>query len=170
MKILVTGGAGFIGSNYIFHMRDSHPDAEIVCLDSLTYAANIKNLEKTMGENNFKFIKGSITDSKIVTEVIREDKFDAVVNFAAESHVDRSISNPDVFIETNIIGTQILMDACRRMDVERYHQVSTRPEIPGRLPAAAFQPVFCEQGRGGPPGIGLSPDVRSENNHFPLLQ
>jgi dTDP-glucose 4,6-dehydratase len=133
MKILITGGAGFIGSNYIFHIRDKHPDAEMVCLDSLTYAANIRNLEKTIGTNNFRFIKANITDSKAVTKAMKEGEFDAVVNFAAESHVDRSISNPDLFIETNVIGTQVLMDVCRRLDVKRYHQVST-DEVYGDLP------------------------------------
>ena len=133
MKILVTGGAGFIGSNYIYHMQANHPDVDLVCLDSLTYAANIKNLEKTIGANKFKFIKGSITDPSTVTKVIRNEGFDAVVNFAAESHVDRSISNPDIFIKTNIIGTQVLMDVCRKLDVGCYHQVST-DEVYGDLP------------------------------------
>ena len=133
MKILITGGAGFIGSNYIFYVRENYPDAELVCLDSLTYAANIRNLEKTIGTNNFKFVKASITDTEAVTKVIKDGRFDAVLNFAAESHVDRSISNPDLFIETNVIGTQVLMDACRRLDVERYHQVST-DEVYGDLP------------------------------------
>ncbi|HEY3419615.1 MAG TPA: dTDP-glucose 4,6-dehydratase [Methanomassiliicoccales archaeon] len=133
MKILVTGGAGFVGSNYIFHMQKNHPDVEIVCLDSLTYAANIKNLENTIGTNNFVFIKGSVTDPVTVNKVLREGAFDAVLNFAAESHVDRSISNPDIFMNTNILGTQVLMDECRRLDIERYHQVST-DEVYGDLP------------------------------------
>ncbi len=133
MKILVTGGAGFVGSNYIFFMKNSHPDVEIVCLDSLTYAANIKNLEKTIRTENFRFVKGSITDADLVDKVIREGAFDAVVNFAAESHVDRSITNPDLFIKTNIIGTQVLMDSCRKLGVDRFHQVST-DEVYGDLP------------------------------------
>jgi dTDP-glucose 4,6-dehydratase len=143
MKILVTGGAGFIGSNYIYHMQEYHPDTEIVCLDSLTYAANIRNLEQAMAKNNFEFVKGDITDSAVVTEVVRDGKFEAVVNFAAESHVDRSISHPDIFTRTNVIGTQVLMDACRKNDVERFHQVST-DEVYGDLPLDRPDLMFKE--------------------------
>ncbi len=143
MKILVTGGAGFIGSNFIYHMQDKHPGVELVCLDSLTYAANIRSLREAFQKGNLEFKEGSITDSKVVDQIIQSNNFDAVVNFAAESHVDRSISNPDVFTITNIIGTQVLMDACRKNDVKRFHQVST-DEVYGDLPLDRPEMTFNE--------------------------
>ena len=125
MTIIVTGGAGFIGSNFIFHMLDKYPDYRIVCLDCLTYAGNLSTLESVMENPNFRFVKESITDREAVYKLFEEEHPDMVVNFAAESHVDRSIENPEVFLDTNIKGTAVLMDACRKYGIKRYHQVST---------------------------------------------
>lgn len=133
MNIIVTGGAGFIGSNFIFHMLDKYPDYRIVCLDCLTYAGNLSTLEPVMDNPNFRFVKESITDRDAVYKLFEEEHPDMVVNFAAESHVDRSIENPQVFLDTNIIGTSVLMDACRKYGIKRYHQVST-DEVYGDLP------------------------------------
>ena len=125
MTIIVTGGAGFIGSNFVFHMLNKYPDYRIVCLDCLTYAGNLSTLEPVMDNPNFRFVKESITDREAVYKLFEEEKPDMVVNFAAESHVDRSIENPEVFLDTNIKGTAVLMDACRKYGIKRYHQVST---------------------------------------------
>lgn len=133
MKILVTGGAGFIGGNFVHYMLKKYPNYEIVCLDKLTYAGNLSTLEGVMDNKNFTFCKGDIADSEFVDKLFTEHKFDIVVNFAAESHVDRSIENPQIFLITNIIGTQVLMDACRKYGNIRYHQVST-DEVYGDLP------------------------------------
>lgn len=133
MKILVTGGAGFIGGNFVHYMLKKYPNYEIVCLDKLTYAGNLSTLERVMDNKNFTFCKGDIADSEFVDKLFAEHKFDIVVNFAAESHVDRSIENPQIFLITNIIGTQVLMDACRKYGNIRYHQVST-DEVYGDLP------------------------------------
>lgn len=133
MTIIVTGGAGFIGSNFIFYMLKKHPDYRIVCLDKLTYAGNLSTLEPVMSNPNFRFVKLDICDSDGVDKLFKEEQPDIVVNFAAESHVDRSIENPQVFLETNIIGTSVLMDACRKYNVKRFHQVST-DEVYGDLP------------------------------------
>lgn len=133
MTIIVTGGAGFIGSNFIFHMMKAHPDYRIVCLDCLTYAGNISTLKDVMDKPNFRFVKESITDRDAVCRLFEEEHPDIVVNFAAESHVDRSIVNPDIFLETNVHGTTILMDACRKYGIKRFHQVST-DEVYGDLP------------------------------------
>lgn len=133
MKIIVTGGAGFIGSNFIFYMLKEHPDYEIICVDSLTYAGNLSTLKNVMDNPNFKFVKLDIRDREGVYKLFEEEKPDMVVNFAAESHVDRSIENPEVFLDTNIIGTSVLMDASRKYGVKRYHQVST-DEVYGDLP------------------------------------
>ena len=133
MTIIVTGGAGFIGSNFIFHMMKAHPDYRIVCLDCLTYAGNISTLKDVMDKPNFRFVKESITDRDAVYKLFEEEHPDIVVNFAAESHVDRSIVNPDIFLETNVHGTTILMDACRKYGIKRFHQVST-DEVYGDLP------------------------------------
>lgn len=133
MKILVTGGAGFIGGNFVHYMLKKYPNYEIVCLDKLTYAGNLSTLESVMDNKNFTFCKGDIADSEFVDKLFAEHKFDIVVNFAAESHVDRSIENPQIFLITNIIGTQVLMDACRKYGNIRYHQVST-DEVYGDLP------------------------------------
>ena len=125
MTIIVTGGAGFIGSNFIFYMLKEHPQDRIVCLDSLTYAGNLSTLAPVMDQPNFCFVKLDICDRPGVYTLFEEEKPDVIVNFAAESHVDRSIENPEVFLQTNIIGTSVLMDACRKYGISRYHQVST---------------------------------------------
>ena len=144
MKILVTGGAGFIGSNFVYYMLEKHPDYKIVCIDALTYAGNLETLEDAMKNENFKFVKGDITDREAVRKLFSEEKFDIVVNFAAESHVDRSIETPEVFLKTNILGTQVLMDASREFDVKRYHQVST-DEVYGDLPLDRPDLFFSEE-------------------------
>lgn len=143
MNILVTGGAGFIGSNFIFYMLDKYPDYKIVCLDALTYAGNLETLESIMNNSNFDFIKGDITDRDLVFKLFEKENFDIVVNFAAESHVDRSIEDPGIFLQTNIIGTQVLMDACRKYGVKRFHQVST-DEVYGDLPLDRPDLFFTE--------------------------
>lgn len=143
MKILVTGGAGFIGTNFIYYMLKSHPDYEIVCIDDLTYAGNLKNLELALMNTNFKFIKGNIADRTGVFSLFESENFDIVVNFAAESHVDRSINDPGIFLKTNIIGTQTLLDACRKYGIKRYHQVST-DEVYGDLPLDRPDLFFTE--------------------------
>lgn len=142
-KVLVTGGAGFIGSNFIFYMLDKHPDYGIICLDKLTYAGNLKTLASIMDKPNFKFIRADIDDRQAVKEIFAVEKPDVVVNFAAESHVDRSIENPGIFLQTNVIGTQVLMDACRKYGIERYHQVST-DEVYGDLPLDRPDLFFTE--------------------------
>ena len=144
MKILVTGGAGFIGSNYLHYVVNKYKEDTYVCLDALTYAGNYENLKPIEKEENFKFIKGDITDKELVDKIFAEEKFDAVINFAAESHVDNSIKNPSIFLTTNIIGTQTLMDACRKYDVKRYHQVST-DEVYGDLPLERKDLLFTEE-------------------------
>jgi len=143
MNILVTGGAGFIGSNFIFYMLDQHPDYRIVCLDALTYAGNLETLEPVMENDNFRFVKGDIRDRDFIFDLFDEENFDVVVNFAAESHVDRSIEDPGVFLETNIMGTQVLMDASREYGIKRFHQVST-DEVYGDLPLDKPELMFTE--------------------------
>lgn len=142
-NILVTGGAGFIGSNFIYYELEKHPDRRIVCLDALTYAGNLETLEKALQNENFRFVKGDITDRKAVEALFEEESFDAVVNFAAESHVDRSIDEPEVFLKTNILGTQVLLDACRKRNI-RFHQVST-DEVYGDLPLDRPDLFFTEE-------------------------
>ena len=143
MNIIVTGGAGFIGSNFVFHMLKAHPDYRIICLDKLTYAGNLSTLEPVMDNPNFRFVKADICDKEAVDKLFAEEKPDIVVNFAAESHVDRSIENPQVFLETNILGTSVLMDASRKYGVKRYHQVST-DEVYGDLPLDRPDMFFTE--------------------------
>lgn len=143
MTIIVTGGAGFIGSNFIFHMLDRYPDYRIICLDKLTYAGNLSTLQSVMGNPNFRFVKADVCDREAVNRLFEEEHPDAVVNFAAESHVDRSIEDPGVFLQTNIMGTQVLMDACRRYGIQRYHQVST-DEVYGDLPLDRPDLFFTE--------------------------
>lgn len=143
MKVLVTGGAGFIGANFVFYMMDKHPDYHIVCLDALTYCGNLKTLEPVIDKENFKFVKGDITDRELVFNLFQEENFDVVVNFAAESHVDRSIEDPGVFLKTNILGTQTLMDASREYGVKRFHQVGT-DEVYGDLPLDRPDLFFTE--------------------------
>ncbi len=140
---LVTGGAGFIGGNFLHIMTKKHPEDRYVCLDALTYAGNMETLEPIMGLSNFRFVKGDIRDREIVYKLFEEEKFDYVINFAAESHVDRSIVNPTIFLETNIIGTSVLMDACRKYGIKRYHQVST-DEVYGDLPIDRPDLFFTE--------------------------
>ena len=133
MKIIVTGGAGFIGSNFIYYMMEKHSEDQIICLDALTYAGHMSTLEVAMKNPAFRFVKASVTDRVTVYRLFEEEHPDIVVNFAAESHVDRSIENPEVFLDTNIKGTAVLMDACRKYGIWRYHQVST-DEVYGDLP------------------------------------
>lgn len=142
--IIVTGGAGFIGSNFIFHMLDAHPEYRIVCLDKLTYAGNLSTLKSVMDKPNFRFCKTDICDREAVYQIFAEEKPDIVVNFAAESHVDRSIEDPSVFLQTNIIGTSVMMDACREYGNVRYHQVST-DEVYGDLPLDRPDLFFTEE-------------------------
>ena len=144
MNIIVTGGAGFIGSNFIFHILNEYPDYRIVCLDCLTYAGNLSTLALVMDNHNFRFVKESITDREAVYKLFEEEHPDIVVNFAAESHVDRSIENPEVFLDTNIKGTAVLMDACRKYGIKRYHQVST-DEVYGDLPLDRPELFFTEE-------------------------
>ena len=125
MKFLITGGAGFIGGNYLHLMTKKYPNDFFVCLDALTYAGNMETLEPIMNLANFKFVKGDICDREFIDKLFEENQFDYVINFAAESHVDRSIENPELFLKTNIIGVSVLMDTCRKYDVKRFHQVST---------------------------------------------
>lgn len=143
-NILVTGGAGFIGSNFIFYMLEQHPEDRIICLDKLTYAGNLQTLALIMNKSNFKFIKADIADRQAVDEIFAVEKPDIVVNFAAESHVDRSIENPGIFLQTNVMGTQVLLDACHKYGIERYHQVST-DEVYGDLPLDRSDLFFTEQ-------------------------
>lgn len=132
-KFLVTGGAGFIGGNFLHIMTNKYPEDEYVCLDALTYAGNMETLEPIMNKKNFKFVHMNICDRENVFKLFEKEHFDYVINFAAESHVDRSIENPEIFLKTNILGTQVLMDACRKYGIKRYHQVST-DEVYGDLP------------------------------------
>jgi dTDP-glucose 4,6-dehydratase len=144
MKVLVTGGAGFIGSNFVFRMLDRHPDYDIVVLDALTYAGNMETLKDVMDHPHFAFMKGDIADKDTVFGLFEQERFDTVVNFAAESHVDRSIENPGLFLQSNIVGTQVLMDAARKTGVKRYHQVST-DEVYGDLPLDRPDLFFTEE-------------------------
>ncbi|MFC1600234.1 dTDP-glucose 4,6-dehydratase [Patescibacteria group bacterium] len=131
-KVLVTGGAGFIGSNFTHYYLEKHPDDMIIVLDRLTYAGNLDNLKSLDNNERFWLMLGDIADVPMVNKLFEREKFDTVVNFAAETHVDRSIENPSAFTMTNIVGTQTLLDACRDHNVTRYHQVST-DEVYGDL-------------------------------------
>lgn len=143
MKMLITGGAGFIGSNFCFYMAEKYPDYDLVCVDSLTYAGNYYTIKTLVDGGRLKFVKADISDRKSMDALFAVEKFDTVVNFAAESHVDRSIMEPEVFLKTNIIGTQCLMDCCRKYSVERFHQVST-DEVYGDLPLNRPDLTFSE--------------------------
>ncbi len=143
MKILVTGAAGFIGSNFVYYELEKYPEDQIVALDLLTYAGNLENLDGCKDNPNFKFVKMDIRDRESINKLFEDEKFDIVVNFAAESHVDRSIKDPEVFLRTNVIGTEVLMDASLKYDVKRYHQVST-DEVYGDLPLEAVDSFFTE--------------------------
>ena len=144
MTIIVTGGAGFIGSNFIFYMLDSYPEDRIVCMDKLTYAGNLSTLASAMDNPHFRFCKIDICDRETVYRLFEEEHPDMVVNFAAESHVDRSIENPEIFLDTNVKGTAVLMDACRKYGIARYHQVST-DEVYGDLPLNRPDLFFTEE-------------------------
>ena len=143
MNILITGGAGFIGGNFVYYQLKNHPEDNIICIDALTYAGNMETLTEAMKNPKFTFIKGNIADRSCVEKVFEQYKPDIVVNFAAESHVDRSIDNPELFLQTNIMGTQVMMDACRKYGVKRYHQVST-DEVYGDLPLDRTDLFFTE--------------------------
>ena len=142
--IIVTGGAGFIGGNFVHYMLKKYPNYRIVCLDALTYAGNLSTLKKVMDKENFRFVKADIRDVKAVDKLFAEEKPDIVVNFAAESHVDRSIEDPDVFLQTNIMGPEVLMNASMKYNVKRYHQVST-DEVYGDLPLDRPDLFFTEE-------------------------
>ena len=144
MKFIITGGAGFIGSNFIFYLLKEHPEDRVVCLDKLTYAGNLSTLEPVVETPNFRFVKADICDRDAVYALFEEEHPDVVVNFAAESHVDRSIENPEVFLRTNIEGTAVLMDACRKYGIQRFHQVST-DEVYGDLPLDCPDLFFTEE-------------------------
>ena len=144
MKYIVTGGCGFIGSNYLHYVVDKYPEDEFICLDALTYAGNYHNLEPVLGKENFRFVKMDITDREGVDQLFAAEKPDYVINFAAESHVDNSIKNPGIFVKTNVMGTQVLMDASLKHGVKRYHQVST-DEVYGDLPLDRPDLLFTEQ-------------------------
>lgn len=144
MTILVTGGAGFIGSNYIYYLLKNHPGERILCVDCLTYAGNLSTLEVALSDPNFKFYKTNICNRAAIREIFETEHPDIVVNFAAESHVDRSIDAPEIFLQTNVLGTQVLMDACREYGVQRYHQVST-DEVYGDLPLDRSDLFFTEE-------------------------
>ena len=143
MKIVVTGGAGFIGANFVYYMLVAHPEDEIICFDALTYAGNMETLEGALNNPNFAFVKGDIADRSAVRELFDKYHPDVVVNFAAESHVDRSIVDPGLFLRTNILGTGVLMDACREFGIGRFHQVST-DEVYGDLPLDRPDLFFTE--------------------------
>ncbi|MBR6019156.1 MAG: dTDP-glucose 4,6-dehydratase [Lachnospiraceae bacterium] len=143
MKIVVTGGAGFIGGNFIHYYLSAHPEDQVICIDKLTYAGNLSTLASVMDNPNFRFVRMDICDRDNVFALFEEERPDAVINFAAESHVDRSIDNPGIFLQTNIIGTATLMDACRAFGNVRYHQVST-DEVYGDLPLDRPDLLFTE--------------------------
>lgn len=143
MKILVTGGAGFIGSNFCRYVIEKYPTDEVVCLDALTYAGNLENLNDIIGNEKFNFIKGNICDEELVDNLFNKERFDVVVNFAAESDVDRSIINSKEFLMSNIIGVQTLMDACVKYNVKKFHQIST-DEVYGELPLNDKGDLFYE--------------------------
>lgn len=144
MKIVVTGGAGFIGGNFVHYMLNKYNDYKIICVDTLTYAGNMETLESVKDSKNFSFHKIDIADRKAVYDMFEKENPDMVVNFAAESHVDRSIENPEIFLKTNIMGTAVLMDACIKYGIKRYHQVST-DEVYGDLPIDRPDLFFTEE-------------------------
>ncbi|WP_367181873.1 dTDP-glucose 4,6-dehydratase [Fusobacterium sp.] len=144
MKIVVTGGAGFIGGNFVHYMLKKYKDYKIICLDKLTYAGNLETLEPVMDNKNFKFIKGDIANREFIYKLFEEEKPEIIVNFAAESHVDRSIEDPGIFLQTNVMGTNVLLDACRKYGIKRYHQVST-DEVYGDLPLDRPDLFFTEE-------------------------
>ena len=144
MKILITGGAGFIGGNFVHFMLNKYPDYDIINLDLLTYAGNLETLKDIQDKPNYKFYKGDIANRKFIFDLFEKEQFDIVVNFAAESHVDRSITNPSIFVQTNVLGTQTLLDAAKEYNVKRYHQIST-DEVYGDLPLDRKDLFFTEE-------------------------
>lgn len=144
MKILITGGAGFIGGNFVHYMVNKYPGDMIVNLDLLTYAGNLETLKGIEDKPNYKFYRGDIADRDFIFDLFNKERFDMVVNFAAESHVDRSITNPSIFVQTNVLGTQVLLDAAKEYNVKRYHQVST-DEVYGDLPLDRKDLFFTEE-------------------------
>lgn len=143
MKILVTGGCGFIGSNFIYYILDKYKNYKIINLDLLTYAGNLSNLNKIKNNSNYKFVRGDISNRDFIFNLFKNEKFNIVVNFAAESHVDRSVKNPNIFVKTNILGTQTLLDASLKYNVDRYHQIST-DEVYGDLDLNEKDKFFTE--------------------------
>ena len=143
-KMLITGGAGFIGSNFIHYILSKYNDYQVINLDKLTYAANLDNLKDIEDNKNYRFIHGDIADQEFIFKLFENEKFDIVINFAAESHVDNSILNPQIFTITNILGTQVLLDACRKYNIKRFHQVST-DEVYGELPLDDKSILFTEK-------------------------
>lgn len=143
MNFLITGGAGFIGTNFIRYILSRYPDDKIVCIDKLTYAGNYDNLKELEGNDRFSFARMDICDRCAIFDLFSKNTFDYVVNFAAESHVDRSIEDPNIFLQTNIIGTSVLLDAVNQFGVKRFHQVST-DEVYGDLPLDRPDLLFCE--------------------------
>ena len=143
-KMLITGGAGFIGSNFIHYILSKYNDYQVINLDKLTYAANLDNLKDIEDNKNYRFIHGDIADQEFIFKLFENEKFDIVINFAAESHEDNSILNPQIFTITNILGTQVLLDACRKYNIKRFHQVST-DEVYGELPLDDKSILFTEK-------------------------
>ena len=133
-NIMVTGGAGFIGSNFVALMLSKYEQYQILVYDKLTYAGNLDNLLQVTGDPRYAFVQGDICDADAVASAIKEHAIDTIVNFAAETHVDRSILNPDAFIQTSVYGTYVLLEATRTLNLERFHQIST-DEVYGHIPA-----------------------------------
>ena len=144
MKYIVTGGAGFIGGNFMHFAVNTYPEDMWICLDALTYAGNLETLAPLEGKPNYKFVKGDIADRDFIFKLFEEEKPDVIINFAAESHVDRSVTNPDIFLQTNVGGTVTLLDACKKYGIQRYHQVST-DEVYGDLPLDRPDLFFTEE-------------------------
>ena len=144
MKMIVTGGAGFIGSNFVQYEVKNHPEDEIINLDLLTYAGNLESVKPVENYPNYRFVRGDIADRDFIFRLFEEEKPDVIVNFAAESHVDRSITDPEIFVRTNVVGTTTLLDACRKYGIKRYHQVST-DEVYGDLPLDRPDLFFTEE-------------------------
>ena len=144
MKTIITGGAGFIGTNYVYYVLSKYPVEQFICIDKLTYAGSLENLEGALKNDNFRFIKGDIADKDFIFKVFEEEKPDVVINFAAETHVDRSVVDPEVFLQTNVIGTGVLLEACRKYGIKRFHQVST-DEVYGDLPLDRPDLFFTEE-------------------------
>ena len=144
MKMAITGGAGFIGANFIYYILNNYPEHVVVCIDALTYAGNMETLESALANRRFVFHRADIADRMAIYEIFEEHRPDVVINFAAESHVDRSIENPELFLRTNILGTQVLLDACNKYGIKRFHQVST-DEVYGDLPLDRPDLLFTEK-------------------------